>query len=166
MNKLIKPRTVLLAVILGLSAVVGLGTQKVSAHDGEDHSDDQVQAQQQENKEEKREEPKQPAQGDSYSYVAQPGDSYTLIARKAAQTYGKRHNVKLSLADIIFIETNLTQAAGSPQLVQGQQVQISEATVKQWVDQAAGLSAEAEAAWNHYVQFVDSFNTDAVGQAS
>jgi hypothetical protein len=167
MNKLTKPRIMLLAVILGFSAAVGLSAQRVLAHNGEDHSEDAVQAQQSDRKQEERREESKPASPqDTYSYVAQPGDSYTLLARKATQTYGKQHNVKLSLADIIFVETNLTQAAGSPHLAQGQQIQISEATVKQWVDRAASLSAEDEAGWNYYVQFVDSFNTDSVGQAS
>jgi len=101
----------------------------------------------------------------TYSYVAQPGDSYTAIARKATQTYGKKFNVQLSLAQIIYIETQLTQAAGSPYLNLGQTVTIGEATIKSWVTQAQQLSADAVAAWQYYVPFVD-FNTDAVGVAS
>lgn len=100
----------------------------------------------------------------TYKYVAQPGDSYTKMARKAVQTYGIKHNVKLTLAGIVFAETNMTKEAGSPQINAGQQVEISEDTVKIWTDQAQKLTAGQQTAWSHYVQFVD-FNTDHVGQA-
>lgn len=98
----------------------------------------------------------------TYNYVAQAGDSYTVMARKAAQTYGKKYSVNLSLAQIVYIETKLTQAAGSPYLNQGDAIGIAEATIKQWVDKAQALGADEQAAWNYYVQFVD-FNTDGVG---
>ncbi len=98
-----------------------------------------------------------------YSYVAQAGDSYTKIARKAIQTYGFKKKVSISQAKIIFAETNLTQEAGSPRLEIGQKVSIKESVVKKWVDSAQKLSAAQEAAWQYYVQFVD-FNTSAIGQ--
>lgn len=100
----------------------------------------------------------------AYKYVAQPSDSYTKLARKAVQTYGIKHNVKLTLAGIVFAETNMTKEAGSPQMSIGQQVEISEDIVKKWADQAQKLTAEQQTAWNHYVQFVD-FNTDSIGEA-
>jgi hypothetical protein len=164
MKKLSKPRIVLLlAVLLGLPLLAGVSAERISAHEGEEHQSAQAQP---EKEEEKKDSALSADQLGKYSYVAQPGDSYTLLARKAIQTYGKRFNAKLSLADIIFVETNLTQAAGSPQLVVGQQVEIDEATVRDWAERAGDLSAEAEAGWDYYVQFVDSFNTDGVGQAS
>lgn len=101
----------------------------------------------------------------TYKYIAQPGDSYTLLARKAVQTYGKKFDIKLSLAGIIFAETNLTRLAGSPQLAIGQQVEIDEAQVKDWAERALALSDEEEAAWDYYAQLVASFNTDTVGQS-
>ncbi len=99
----------------------------------------------------------------SYQYVAQPGDSYTLMARKATQTYGLKFDVSLSSAQILFVETNLTQAAGAPLLDIGEEVAISEATVSEWVKAAQELSDAEEAAWEAYVPLVD-FNTDNVGQ--
>lgn len=101
----------------------------------------------------------------TYAYVAQAGDSYTAIARKATQTYGKKFNVQLSLAQIVYTETQLTQAAGSPYLNLGEAVTISEATIKSWVEKAQQLSADEQAAWQYYVPLID-FNTDAVGVAS
>lgn len=99
-----------------------------------------------------------------YSYIAQNGDSYSLMARKAVQTYGAKNKVKLSQAKIIAAETWLTQAAGSPQLAVQQKVTIKEAAVKDSVEKAQKLSATQEAAWNVYAAGVN-FNTNAVGQS-
>lgn len=99
-----------------------------------------------------------------YKYVAQPGDSYSKIARKAIQTYGLKNKVNLSNAKILFAETNLTQQAGSPLLSVNQAVEIKESTVKDWVERAQKLTATQEAAWNAYTVGVN-FNTNAVGQA-
>lgn len=100
----------------------------------------------------------------SYSYVAQPGDSYSKIARKAIQTYGIKNKIKLSNAKVIAAETWLTQEAGSPHLDAGQHVDVVEAKVKTVVDKATKLSKTQEAAWNVYTSGVN-FNTNAVGQS-
>lgn len=99
----------------------------------------------------------------NYSYTAQPGDSYSQMARKAVQTYSKTAKSNLNNAQIIFTETNLTIAAKSPELEIGQKVTISEATVKSWVEKAKKLSAADKSAWEVYVPYVD-FNTDSVGK--
>ena len=98
-----------------------------------------------------------------YTYVAQPGDTYTQIARKAIQTYGVNNNVNLTPAGIVFAETNLTQEAGSEELAEGQEVSIDGELVKKWVEAAEKLSEAEQTAWDVYVPFVN-FNTDNVGQ--
>lgn len=100
----------------------------------------------------------------TYRYVAQPGDSYSVLARKAVQSYGKETKTNISNARIIFAETGLTQQVGSPLLEIGQIVQISQSSVKQWVDRAKTLSAAQEQAWQYYAQFAN-FNTNAAGEA-
>lgn len=100
----------------------------------------------------------------TYSYVAQPGDSYSTIARKAIQTYGIQNKVNLSQSRILYAETNLTQEAGSPQLIQGQKVELKESTVKNWVDKAKALSNDQAAKWDAYTAGVN-FNTNNVGEA-
>lgn len=105
------------------------------------------------------------ASDDAYTYTAQPGDSYTLMARKAVQTYGVNNSVNLSEAQIIFAETNLTLSANSPILNIGQEVTIERQTVAEWVEKAQQLSEEDQAAWDSYTAGVN-FNTNAVGQAS
>jgi hypothetical protein len=99
----------------------------------------------------------------NFDYVAQPGDSYSLMARKAVQTYGINNSVNLSGAQIIFIETNLTKAAGSPVLNLGQNVSIDGNLVSEWVDKAQALTEEQQALWQPYANNAN-FNTDAVGQ--
>lgn len=102
--------------------------------------------------------------GASYDYVAQPGDSFTLMARKAIQTYGITEDVGLNNAQIVYAETMLTQEAGSPRLDVGQEVSIPQNRVREWVQNAQELSEEQIEAWQYYVQFVDSFNTNDVGE--
>lgn len=100
----------------------------------------------------------------TYNYVAQPGDSYSLMARKATQTYGINNSVNLSGAQIIFVETNLTLLAGSPELNLGQNVEINESDVSEWVQKAQDLSEEEIAEWEVYVPGAD-FNTNSVGES-
>jgi hypothetical protein len=101
---------------------------------------------------------------ETYNYVAQPGDSYSLMARKAIQTYGINNSVNLSGAQILYAETNLTQLAGSPVLVLGQNVEITESVVSEWVEKSQDLSEEQQAAWQVYVPFAN-FNTNSIGQS-
>lgn len=100
----------------------------------------------------------------SYRYRAQAGDSYSKMARKAVQTYGLTNSINLSGAKILYAETHLTLEAGSPQLNLDQDVFLTEASVKAWVEKAMAITAEEETAWDYYVQFVN-FNTDNVGEA-
>jgi transposase-like protein len=98
-----------------------------------------------------------------YTYTAQPGDSYSKMARKAIQTYGIKNKVNLSQGRILYAETNLTQEAGSPQLIQGQKVEIKESTVKSWVDKAKALNNDQASKWDMYTTGVN-FNTNNVGE--
>lgn len=123
------------------------------------------QQQQDQNQQEEQQASDEQANDDAYQYVAQPGDSYTLMARKAIQTYGINNDVQLSLAEIIMAETHLVIEAGQPLLTVGQEVTISASAVEKWVENAQAMSPEQEADWQRYVPGVD-FNTDSVGEAS
>lgn len=100
----------------------------------------------------------------AYKYIAQPGDSYTLIARKAVQTYGLKEEVSLSRAQIIYAETHITQEVGSPLLKVSEAVSISETAVRQWVDRALELSETEESAWAVFAVSAN-LNTDSVGES-
>jgi hypothetical protein len=144
--------TLILAnAVLVLLAVISPGAlnSKVVAQENQSQSNNEQQA----------------TQNQSYNYVAQSGDSYTLMARKAVQTYGLENNVNLSEAQIIFAETNITRDAESPELNVGQKVEISSEKVKNWVDKAKELTEKQQAVWDQYTSGVN-FNTNNVGQAS
>lgn len=99
----------------------------------------------------------------SYTFIAQPGDSYSKIARKAVQIYGIETETNLSLEQIMFAETNLTIQAGSPELAVGQEVIIQKSDVANWVDKAKELSDSQQALWTKYVAGAN-FNTNSVGE--
>ena len=101
---------------------------------------------------------------DVYAFVAQKADSYTKMARKAVQIFGIDNKVELSGAQIVYIETNLTLLANSPELNLGQSVSITKATVNEWVEKAKQLTDAQKAAWQVYADRVD-FNTNSVGEA-
>lgn len=98
-----------------------------------------------------------------YEYTAQVGDSYTALARKAVQTYGKTAGINLSKAQIVAAETMLTQEAKSPYLNQKQKVKVEVLDVASVVQKVLKMSKSEEEAWVVYVSGVD-FNTDNVGE--
>lgn len=90
-----------------------------------------------------------------YAYTAREGDSYSVLARKAVQTYGILNHVKLSPAQIVAAETFLTSQAGFPELNVGQAVTFNQADVKAAIKQAQALTPAQLAAWQVYVPYVD-----------
>lgn len=99
----------------------------------------------------------------NYVYVAQAGDSYSKMARKAVQTYGLKYKKNTTAAGIVFAETNLTQLAGSPLLDEGETVTFAESTVKEWFEKSLELTDAQIDAWNYYVPWVE-FNTNNIGE--
>lgn len=154
MKKFISTVVSVLYSVSVLAGIASLVPQRVVAQDGDSNAAVAA-AENQSTK---------PAAAATYKYVAQSGDSYTQMARKAIQTYGIKNKVKLSYAKIIAAETWATQEAGSPYLDLGQAVEIKDSTVKANVEKAQKLTAAEEAAWDVYSATVD-FNTNAVGQA-
>lgn len=151
MSKLFKLSALALFALISAFALANVNPTAVSAHNGEDHGAEAA-------------EQTTAATMATYSYTAQPGDSYTKIARKAVQTYGIVKQVNLSQAQIIAAETYLTRGAGSPSLSTGDKVEVKEADVEAAVKKAQGLSEAAQKLWQKYVAGVN-FNTDKVGQA-
>jgi hypothetical protein len=139
-------------------AVYASSMQAVSAQEGD--TEVEVTTEQAENTSEENTSDESSA---SYNYVAQPNDSYTKMTRKAVQTYGIESETNLSGAQIVYVETNLTIAAGSPVLVVGDEVSISRALVQEWVEKAGTLTEEQQSAWQVYADRVD-FDTNNVGE--
>ena len=99
----------------------------------------------------------------TYSYTAQPGDSYSVLARKAVQTYGIINDVSLTRAEIIAAETFLTQESNQGLLNEGQSVTFDTAQVKSAMDRAQDLSDGEKAIWATYIPYVE-FDTRNFGE--
>lgn len=140
--------TLSLLLLVGLSTVLIVSSGETATAQGNDQP--------------QQSEQQQDTQEQSYTYTAKDGDSYTVLARKAVQTYGIDNQVDLSGAEIIFVETNLTQKAGAPVLEVGEEVSIDRTDVEEWVKKAQELSEPQETLWNQYVAGVD-FDTSNNG---
>lgn len=99
---------------------------------------------------------------DPYSYTAKSGDSYSVLARKAVQTYGILQKVNLSGAQIIAAETTLTSNAGFPDLNEGQSVTFNKDSVKSVIETVQKLDSDTLALWQTYVPYVN-FDTRSNG---
>jgi hypothetical protein len=149
-----------IAVVAGI-IVASNGNEKESAVLTEQKPDTTT-AQQTEEQKKKEEEAKLAAE--NFIYTAQSGDSYSLMARKAVQSYLAETKTTLTNAQIIFAETNLTQLAKSPFLEVNQKVTIAKDTLKEWSEKARSLTKDQESLWNVYAQYAN-FDTSAVGVA-
>ena len=156
------------SVIAVLMALFFVSTLSVSAHEGEEAESVETTLEETESTEStestEASEGEEATAVEAFEYTAQPGDSYSLMARKAVQTSGFETSTNLSEAQIIFVETNLTVLAGSPKLNLGEKVSISKELVKQWSEKAKELTEAQKARWQVYANNAN-FNTDAVGEA-
>ena len=153
------------SVIAVLMALFLVSTLSVSAHEGEEAESVETTLEETESTEStEASEGEQATAVEAFEYTAQPGDSYSLMARKAVQTSGFETSTNLSEAQIIFVETNLTVLAGSPKLNLGEKVSIPKELVKQWSEKAKELTDAQQARWQVYANNAN-FNTDAVGEA-
>lgn len=140
----------LLVAVLACGVIV-LNGATATAQGSEENGQEQTETTEPENK-----------NNNSYDYRARSGDSYTVLARKAVQTYGIINSVELSPAQIIYAETNLTLEADSPLLDVGEKVSIDGNLVEAWVKKAQNLNPKAEKMWQPYVADVD-FDTSNNG---
>lgn len=161
MKNLLKVSVFALFIAVGAFAFTNLTPSAAIAQENQEAP---AQEQEQNQDEQQEEQPQEETQNSRYTYTAQPGDSYTKIARKAVQTFGFFENTSLSLAEIIAAETFLTSGAGFPELAVGQEVSLGEDVVKAAVEKAQNLDDAAKARWERYVALVD-FNTDNVGES-
>ena len=88
----------------------------------------------------------------SYTFTAQPGDSYTLFARQAIQQ--SKSGAKLSPAQKVAAETKLAAAANWPAVNLGQTVKIDATDLKQAIDFAIKLSPAELSAWQPFADLI------------
>ena len=88
----------------------------------------------------------------SYTFTAQPGDSYTLFARQAIQQ--SKSGAKLSSAQKVAAETKLAVTANWPAIKLGQTVTIDATDLKQAIDFAINLSPAELSAWQPFADLI------------
>ena len=84
---------------------------------------------------------------DSYTYVVQEGDSYSIIARRAINEHG---GSSLSSAQKIAAEAKLVEQAGWPEVDAGQSVRIDSAALSQAISSARSMTADEQQMWQSY----------------
>lgn len=156
---------VLLVVTAGLFYVNNQGGRSESTKKSDDSSKSTDAKEDSTNKNKKTEDSKQSEQSsdktssnsktdtpkDTVTFVAKSGDSYTGFARQAISGVDN----SLTNAQKVAAETFLTQEAGSPYLLIGQQVTIKQEAVKEVVKKATSLSKAELAAWEQYAATID-----------
>jgi len=84
---------------------------------------------------------------DSYTYVVQEGDSYSIIVRRAISEHG---GSSLSSAQKIAAEAKLVEQAGWPEVDAGQSVRIDSAALSQAISSARSMTADEQQMWQSY----------------
>lgn len=92
---------------------------------------------------------------DGYQFTARPGDSLSLITRRAIQVYAKAQKVELSPAQAIFCETRLTQQLGNREIEIGEQINVPFKDLEACVAASRELTDAQREAWNTYAGQVD-----------
>ena len=87
------------------------------------------------------------AKPDSYTYVVQEGDSYSIIARRAISEHG---GSSLNAAEKIAAESKLVEQAGWPEVDAGQSVKIDSAALSQAINSARSMTADEQQMWQSY----------------
>lgn len=132
---------ILRSTVFAAAVVAGvflLNTGSISAHEGEDHSEQSA-----------------------HTYTAKAGDSQTIFARDAINSYAKDKDIKLSNEGRIYAETNLVKKMGDRYLEIGEKVAIDQSDVKSVIDSADKLTTSEKAAWQPYAATVD-FSTETL----
>jgi hypothetical protein len=89
----------------------------------------------------------------NYSYIADPGCSLSLLARRSLQLYDEQTDkVSLNKAQIIYAETHIVKEAGARWLLIGEQVEIDGALVSKYAHSSQELNAANQRAWQVYAR--------------
>lgn len=90
---------------------------------------------------------------DEYKFVAVAGDNMSILTRRAIDLYDQADDsIKLSKAQVIYIETNIVQSNGPRLLDIGDSFSVKRANIEKYISMAPGLSEAQLAAWNSYAQ--------------
>lgn len=88
----------------------------------------------------------------AYEYVARPGDSLSILARKSLQLYAKAKNIELSPATTMYCENNVATRLGNRRLEINERVSIPFDLLQQYIVSSRSLNAGQLAAWDNYAR--------------
>lgn len=98
----------------------------------------------------------QPSAPATYEFVAQSGNSMSVMARKAVQLYDKEAaDINLPEPCIVAAETKIVQSMGARWLNEGEKFVIDGNLVADQARQASGLTDEQKTAWSVYSNNAD-----------
>lgn len=90
---------------------------------------------------------------DSYDYIVAPNDNMSILVRRSVTLYDEGNDsVKLTEAQVIFVETNVVQEMGPRLLDVHEEFEVSRLLIEKYVAQTADLSAATEQAWGGYAK--------------
>ena len=88
--------------------------------------------------------PKQNTDAEKFVYTAEPGDSYTALARDAVEKYVTESKLSITDAQKLQVESDLAVSAGSPLLDIGQVITIEKSVVAATVKAVVPPEAKAD----------------------
>lgn len=135
-----------ITVIMIFSALV-LGTGSAVA---QDKNENNVAANENNNKE-----------TTAYQFVADRGDSQSILVRRALQLYADATNTELSEAATIYCETNIVQDLGSHWLEVGEELSVPVSSLQQYIENSRELSDQEIANWQTWANQA-TFNLEHV----
>lgn len=86
-----------------------------------------------------------------YVYVANPGDSQTLLVRRSMNDYLEKQKITLSPEQKLYVETNITYKLGAKMLMVGEVVEVEEKDLREYVTSANNLTDEQILLWRQYL---------------
>lgn len=89
-----------------------------------------------------------------YTLVAAAGDSVTTLNRQAVTKYMADHEVQLSSAQRVYLETSLTQQSHQTNIDVGQSITVNASSIEHLISQSTSLTPYQLHQWEHFSQSV------------
>lgn len=139
------------AITAGLAACVVLVRPATAAAQGKGAPDTAPQTQSQTQTQNQA----QAGTGNDYQFVARPGDSLSILVRRAIQLYAADKKLTLSPAAAMYCETNVTQRLGSRWLEVSEVVNVPAGLLQQFADSSKSLTPQQISDWTVYANNAD-----------
>lgn len=87
---------------------------------------------------------------ETYDYVASSGDNLSYVVRDSINRYCDDNGEDLNAAQRMYAETNTVNDMGAYWLDVNQDIHVSKAKLKDYVDSSKNLSSSQQSAWQKY----------------